>query len=346
MERDTLAEVGNISMGSAATAPANITGKRVSITSPEVEIVPVDEIIESYPIPCLVAEIRYLSGLMGTNLLILKERDAAVIAAMMLGESPEDREGAVGAMVLSAVGEAMNQMIGYTATSMSHMFSREVHISPPSLVRCDSVGDSESLNVMKEATDVMVQISFRLEVGQVIDSILIQLIPLAFAREITGFLLEGDRKEAADDQENTGEPSKPAEIETPDKSGEFPHEVAGQSPDNGIKGNLALSRGMAMENTEMTGRTPWHRFHNLEAVRDIPVEITAIFGTTKVTLGRLLAMGKGGILELKQFANEPCDIMVNGKAVARGEVVAVNGYLGVRIISFEPLSASPGEKTG
>ena len=67
----------------------------------------------------------------------------------------------------------------------------------------------------------------------------------------------------------------------------------------------------------------------LEAVFDVPVQISAVLGRTRMDIGQLLNMGPGAVLELDRKVGEAIDIYVNNRLVARGEVVLVEDKLGV-----------------
>src|SRR6056297_428379 len=84
-EIDVLGEIGNIAMGSAATALYSLLGKKVEITAPEVAILNFSEVTEDYNRPCVLVTVEYIEGLEGVNLLIIKEEDAAIIADLMMG---------------------------------------------------------------------------------------------------------------------------------------------------------------------------------------------------------------------------------------------------------------------
>jgi len=111
--------VGNISLGSSATALSVLLNREVQITTPRLEVLEMSEIQLDYPLPCLAVEVDYTVGLEGSNLLLIKESDAIIIAALMMNEPYEGKEGPMGEIEQSAVQEAMNQMMGSMATSMT-----------------------------------------------------------------------------------------------------------------------------------------------------------------------------------------------------------------------------------
>ncbi|MGB9860336.1 MAG: flagellar motor switch phosphatase FliY, partial [Moorellaceae bacterium] len=118
-EKDALGEIGNISMGSAATALSQILNRKVLITTPHTRVTTPEELFASFQMPYVIVEVNFTEGLSGANLLIIKTRDAAVIADLMMGGSGQVEREELDELQKSAVAEAMNQMIGTSATSMS-----------------------------------------------------------------------------------------------------------------------------------------------------------------------------------------------------------------------------------
>ncbi|MGB4182755.1 MAG: flagellar motor switch phosphatase FliY [Dethiobacteria bacterium] len=322
MEKETIAEVGNISLGAAASALSAILNRRVYITTPRLEMRAVNQVKESYPVPCLLVEVKYLSGLQGSNILLIKQEDALVIAGLMLGSSPEQQS--LGEMELSAIQEAMNQMMGYMATAMSEMFGQVVEISPPELTICDLA--DEELNFLDESSPV-VELAFTIQVEDFIDSKLIQVIPYDFAKKMTEFLLSGGEVPLEESLPKALSVEKAVEEPV-----EEPVEEAAALPQADAQEPSTASRYPAAFNEAEPGSEPEvNSWEKLELVRGIPLEVTVILGKTRVPLGELLALNRGGIIALNQAADNPVEIQINNKPVARGEIVLVDEQLGVRI---------------
>ena len=133
MEQDALGEVGNISFGSSATALSALLGQKVDITTPSLSMINRNKLEEEFPHPYVAIQVEYTIGLSGMNLLVIKQSDAAIIADLMLGGDGLNPKPELGEIQLSAVQEAMNQMMGSAATSMSTVFNKKVDISPPTI---------------------------------------------------------------------------------------------------------------------------------------------------------------------------------------------------------------------
>ena len=133
MEIDALGEISNIAMGTAATTLSTLLGKRVSITTPKVTQTTRQEVQAVHQVPYVVVIVNYSQGLEGANLLVVKTEDAAVIADLMMGRDGTEPVMELNEILLSAISEAMNQMMGSATTSLSTMFNKRIDISPPLL---------------------------------------------------------------------------------------------------------------------------------------------------------------------------------------------------------------------
>ena len=187
IEQDALGEVGNISFGSSATALSALLGQKVDITTPSLAMINRNRLEEEFPHPYVAVQVEYTTGLSGMNLLVIKQSDAAIIADLMLGGDGLSPSADLTEIQLSAVQEAMNQMMGSAATSMSTMFNQKVDISPPTIDLMNISQNEGRDNIPAE--DLLVKISFRLRIGELIDSNLMQLLPLNFSKKIVKSLM-------------------------------------------------------------------------------------------------------------------------------------------------------------
>lgn len=311
-EADTLAEIGNISMGSAATALSQLLDRQVKITVPRVAMITLRQIREQLPEPCVVVTVEYLQGLAGNNLLIIRQQDAAVIAALMMGEEA-DNPAALDEIRISAVSEAMSQMTGAACTALAEVFYRSIEISSPQTeYRALGEGSGEGKNL----DELLVQLSFRLQVDGLIDSEIVQLIPFVFAREMVSILLE-----AMGGQQT---PLLQSDFESFLKPPAEPILAA-------LESEPVLSEGLLRWRQDDLETCSQEGTVQLDLIRDIPVLVTALLGRRTVKLRELLAVTAGSVLELESTADVPVDILANGKLVARGEVVVYNSRFGIKI---------------
>jgi flagellar motor switch protein FliN/FliY len=313
MQLDALAESGNISMGSAATALSLLLGHKVEITTPRLSYTTVAEIKELYPIPCVLVRVRYSKGLSGSNVFILSERDAGVIANMMMGDPNKVLPDTLDELYLSAVSEAMNQMMGSSATALSQMFGRTIEITPPDVEYVNlSSADSEVQGLTNDTEVILV--SFDLAVGDYISSTMLQLLPFDFAEKMVAELLgslDGDNVDENEPVISFAEPEVEPVIPEPemlDVLTEVPQPVWEAEPSFKAEGTVPL-----------------------ELLRDIPVSVTGLLGRRIISLKELMNIAAGSVVELDCPADEPIEILANGKLVGRGEVVLNNDRFGIKI---------------
>src|SRR5690625_4606617 len=195
LEIDALGEIGNISLGSSATTLSTILNQKVEITTPSVTFVRKTGEKEEFPYEHVSLQVDYMEGFDGENIFLMKADDAAIISDIMLGGDGTNPEQPLTDIHLSAVQEAMNQMMGSSATSMSTVFDKRVDISPP-------IVNYEDIDKLEEITggysdDIFVKVSFRLKVGELIDSQIMQLIPIDFAKVLVNDLLNPPQEQVA-----------------------------------------------------------------------------------------------------------------------------------------------------
>ncbi len=180
-QADIIGEVANICTGNAATTLSMILGHATNITTPNVEVLDREDELQS-PDRILV-KVPYTKGLDGTNLMVLKVDDALVIANLMMGGSGDISSMEFDEITLSAIAEAMNQMCGTIATSMATLLNEPTDIGFP-LINSKYKKTFEIPEELCNGNDI-VKVTFRLTVGDLIDSTLMQLYPISIVKQIT-----------------------------------------------------------------------------------------------------------------------------------------------------------------
>ena len=331
-EKDAIGEISNISMGTAATTLSTLLNQKVLITTPNVSIANWEDISQSYDRPCVFIQISYIEGLDGNNILILREKDVKIITDLMMGGNGEDVDGTeLSELHLSAICEAMNQMMGSAATSISSVLEKKVDISPPtaSLIDMDGSIDEEGFGDFLKGE--FVKVSFRLEIGTLIDSELMQLYPIDFAKELYNKFMSSSEL----DQPAPAAPT-PAPAPAPTPAAPTPGPAPAMSaPPQGYAPpmqpaqpvNVAPAQFQAFDNTI----NPLMQQENIGLIMDVPLEVTVELGRTNKTIKEILDFSPGTIIELNKLAGEAIDLLVNGKYVAKGEVVVIEDNFGIRI---------------
>ena len=355
VEKDLLGEVGNISMGSASTALSQILNQAVNITTPVVTITTLDELSKTFQVPNLALEVKYTSGIIGGNLLVMKITDAAIIASLMMGGDGKVSATELTEIEESAVAEAMNQMIGSAATSMATMLAREVNISPP--VSMIWTGNSDIAINNIDTSEKIVRISFSLTVGDLIDSTIMQILPIETAKKIVSIMMGQEDSEM---NNNTSTPVSQGSSTQENYSTSQPqynnqnqnynqNQVSNQYSNLGYQNNYGsnnfdigqkpIEQGPPVEVQKAQFQPLYssgehEQPKNIDLILDVPLEISVVLGRTKKSIKEILALGTGSLVELDKLAEEPVEILVNGKKVAYGEVVVVDENFGVRITSI------------
>ena len=196
IERDAIGEIANISMGSSATTLYSLVNRKVNITTPVVTMATWDTVVEDYQRPCVFIKIKYTAGLDGANIMVLKDHDVKVIADLMMGGDGTNTDGELGELHLSAISEAMNQMMGSSATSLSSMLNCKIDISPPEAELVDMAGNIDVAKASDFLDKDFVRVTFRMTIGDLVDSTIMQLYPIQFARDLyKKFSGESEEKE-------------------------------------------------------------------------------------------------------------------------------------------------------
>ena len=366
LEKDALGEVGNISFGTSATALSTLLNQKVDITTPEVSLIIKSMLSDEFPHPNVAIQVYYTQGFTGSNLLVIKQSDAAIIADLMLGGDGINPADMLGEIQLSAVQEAMNQMMGSSATSMSTIFNKRVDISPPSVELLDLI-HGEGTETLPE-DDKLVKVSFRLKIGTLVDSYIMQLLPLDFAKSLVNELLNPTPapQEMTEMMQNeavqTAEPEQiqhqQVQIEDNQQQLGFNQDRVHQSSpitqtsdpiqsfysENKVNQPTEPQRfGSSFQQGTVTNVQPavFSNFEpiqlqqseakNLEMLLDIPLQVTVQLGKTKRTVKEILELSSGSIIELDKLAGEPVDIHINDRLIAKGEVVVIDENFGVRV---------------
>ena len=343
-QKDAIGEISNISMGTAATTLSTLLNQTVNITTPKVTYMNWQELADSYDKPCVFLQISYTSGLEGNNVLVLKEQDVKIITDLMMGGPGNVSDEPIGELHLSAIGEAMNQMMGSAATSMSSMLGKKIDISPP-VANLVDLNDSNKKDIPEFLEKRFVKVSFRMTIGTLIDSEIMQLYPFDFARHLYEIFMHDavsgittSTKEAQPEQQASEPAPQPQPVQQPTPQ---PQQMAGTVPPQGYamppQGYAMPSQNYENVNVQpasfqpFTGGNALPGHENIDLIMDVPLEVTVELGRTTKSIKEILEFAPGTIVELNKIAGEPIDVLVNGKYVAKGEVVVIEESFGVKI---------------
>lgn len=348
-EIDAIGEISNISMGTAATTLFSLVNRKVDISTPVVTFANWDDIVESYERPCVFIRIAYTVGLDGSNLLVLKEQDVKIITDLMMGGDGTNLEGELGELHLSAISEAMNQMMGSAATSLSSMLNKMIDISPPSADLVDLKDTINGEEIDEFLAGRFVKISFKMEIGDLINSEIMQLYPFSFAKEMCSSVATNMEADVSAAPADTAPAPQPAPMPQPAPAPQMGGQPMMQQPMMGQPMMQQPMMGMPMgDMSQMYAQQPVNvqpaqfqafagdfnpitQQENIGLIMDVPLDVTVELGRTSKSIHDILEFAPGTIIELNKIAGEPIDVLVNGKYVAKGEVVVLEESFGVRI---------------
>lgn len=373
MEKDAMGEISNISMGTAATTLSSLVNQKVDITTPTVALASWEDLVEGYEDKsCVLLQISYKEGLNGNNVFILEERDVKIIADLMMGgDGRGNMDGELTELHLSAISEAMNQMMGSASTSMSSMLNMKIDISPPVASSLDMQDIKEDENLADFLKGNFVKISFKMTIGDFVDSTIMQLFPVEFCKTLCnkfGVHNDGDVPQtspmeapAASQQPaaaaSAPQPQQPMQQPVQQQAMPMGQDMYGM-PMNGAQPMqgyaqpmMAPMQGMPMgypqqmpmqqvpninvQQAQFQAFSPdvmaMNQRENIDLIMDVPLEVTVELGRTRKSIQDILEFAPGTIIELNKIAGEPIDVLVNGKYVAKGEVVVIEESFGVRV---------------
>ena len=343
-EKDAIGEISNISMGTAATTLSQLINQKVNITTPTVSYATWDSLLAEFEEPCVCIQVLYTSGLEGNNILILKENDVKVITNLMMGGDGTNINEELTDLHLSAIGEAMNQMMGSASTSMSSMLNKKIDISPPtaSLVKLTEI--MNATDIADFLTGTFVKVAFKMEIGSIINSEIMQMYSIDFAKSIyEKFISMTDEQSSAPAPQPAPKTApQPAPQPQPQmqNQGMFADTFGAPSGMYAQPAQAVPFQAPPVQNVNiapvqfqpfMEMNNPLLKTENIDLLLDVPLEVTAELGRTSKSIKEILEFSPGTIIELNRLAGEPIDVLVNGKYVAKGEVVVIEETFGIKV---------------
>lgn len=369
METDVIGEVMNISMGAAATAMSSILDKKVSITTPRIQQTPIDEFEFSYLEPVVGVLIKYIEGVDGTNILLLREADLKKILGHLLSTDPEEIVE-LDEISMSAICEIMNQMMGSAASALASFLGHVVNISPPEIM--DTTENVKELFAIKG--DSLVSIKFNLSIDGLVDSEFISAMDPSLAKEIVqksygvNDLNAGSAAETftADSAAPEGAPTATGSTAVPAPEIPAAATASAQIPETPVAAAVTQTaaaytqaagqayQAAAEMRPVMAEQAPKQQVqatpytykplgldksvadlgiddNNLELIMSVPIQITVELGKTKKKIKDIAELTVGNIVELNRQAGDQVDVMANGRLIAKGDVVVVDDNYSVRI---------------
>lgn len=327
-QQDALGEIGNICMGTCATTLSTLLGKRVNITTPVVSVSNRSEIYDQYERPIMVAEVSFVEGFIGNNVLILKKDDALLIANLLMGAENLEADIESDELFHSVISEIMNQMVGSSSTAMADILEAPVNISPPFIKEFPT--EDVDLDIDDEPAIVT---SFHMEIEDMLVSNIVQIMSFDFGRRLVNSLMHIEEEPPAPQPEPQPErkaeaPVTPTPVQAPAPS---PVQVRTEVQEEKKVDIKAVKYQSFSESSVAETPISMGESSNMDLIVDVPLQVTVVLGKSKKSIKDILSMSMGSVIVLDRLAGEKVDVLVNGKLFAHGEVVVIDDNYGVRI---------------
>lgn len=303
-EQDFFQAFSSIAMESGSVAVSQALGKTVTVGHPQLSISELAQIKQELSGSYIMIRTGYNTDREYESLLLIKDYDVAVIFDILMGKDGRNPDLEIGDLQISAIGEVMNQLVGAAATALSKEFERKVAMIPPD---SHPLLPESSFSAAYQNGNLM-QIHYQLVIEGVLDSEIYELRTLESAKQLYRTLT--GQSEAPPAAASTSSPAAMASAPAP------------QAPSPPVR---------PVEFAPLSFSSVSQGNPNLDRVMDIPLRVTVELGSSKLKVKNVLELSKGSIVELDKLAGEPVDLLVNGRLMAKGEVVVINENFGVRI---------------
>ncbi|PNR92494.1 flagellar motor switch phosphatase FliY [Petrotoga sp. 9PWA.NaAc.5.4] len=330
---DLMGEIANITMGSAATTLSTILKRKIDIEYPDVNIIKFKNIKTNFQGEYVVVTVEYKRGLYGMNTLVLPSNLTNIIANVMLGKDPFETIEEINEISLSAVSEAMNQMMGTASTALSEFIKTNIDISPPVTQTLDfSNPTTEFPPIETDKEAYVISIKFKVKITGIAETFFWQFVPVKFAKKIKDFVdkvyqtSKNEEKEVSPEISNESYQAKRKQTSNSSNSK--------ISKEDTVKVNPVEFEEFGRQEETISQKID---FSKLELLMDVPLEIKVELGSVKMTLREILELHEGSLIQLNKLAGEPLDIYANERLIARGEVVVIDENFGIRVTEIVSL---------
>jgi len=291
------------SVMSAVVPPLSgyLGGKNLTISNPVVEIKAPDAIKSDFSAKFIQVSMDYTGVLTGRNLIVFNFSDAGSMSSLMMGDETGAAPADLSEAHQSTIQEFTNQLLSSMATQYGNKLGGAVNTTPASLSQVNSPND-----LQLPAGDSLIKITYDFVIEGIVNAKLYHIMDTGLGTGIARS--SGPAPQPA---------AQPQQFQEAPQVGispvKFPALDEGIAP--GVAGNISL-------------------------ILDVPMTLTVELGRTTQMVQEILGMGEGSIIELDKLAGEPVDLLVNGKLIAKGEVVVIDENFGVRVTDI----VSPAER--
>jgi flagellar motor switch protein FliN/FliY len=363
-ERKSFSDLSNYALGAAASTMTMLLNKTVALAVEEVGEVGLDVLGAEHPAPAVLVALELQTGADHAHVFVMPTADAAIVCDLMMGGDGTAPAADLDDAQLSAIGEAFNQGLGNAANTLSTLMLRRVTITPPR-VAVEPVSSHAGLQALA-AGGTLTLVRHRFTIEGLVDSVLLELVPHQSAREMVEILvLAADNPEAAQaagqaaasqvaaapdlapsavsawaDAAETTVPRSavadmaPSAVASAMGGGLPPLGGLGLEPAAAMAGAFPQQDPVSVKSAQfapLTRQAGGEGLSGLDLILDVTLKVTVELGRTRMQIREVLDLGKGSVVELDKLAGEPVDMLVNGKLIAKGEVVVIDENFGIRL---------------
>jgi len=314
--KNAIGEICNFITAAIASVIGNQIGKNIERTPPQVSFTLWQQFQAEYPSSLLLAEATLTTGLKGKILLFAAEEKAAKLADLLQGKD-NGQAAALKEEELGVLKGVLDKALSESLTNISATFGQEASGSITQVKVITIKDEIKSLSA-RSSEDSLLRVSSSLIASDALLEIQLEyILPVDFAEEALS-AIASDSGSAA----SSGETETKAEV----ASGFQATGVA--APDEVSQATEAVQPAQfaSLAPEGVAGAT-----NNIELLLDIALDASIELGRTQMSVKEILDLGGGSVIELEKAAGETVDFLVNGKIIARGEVVVIEGKFGIRI---------------
>ncbi len=322
-------------MLAAQTTLSTILGQNTKIAIDNIEVTTWEQLGKDYDSSQAVTAFSFKGKVKGTNLLLMAADNAKRIISSMTGEGTTDDKAPLSEFDLGVLGEIMNQAAGSFVTATSALINDNISITPPDV----SEYVLSTSNDVYDRSDSIVKIVCTLDIESISTDYILHIMPLSMASEIAELKQAVDNREIYDSKEREvvmGKAKKSSMDGKKANNDTAQYKFSESSIEKGAhSGNMHVVDNVNVQPAQFQlfddSISQAIEKKNLNLIMDVPLQITVELGRTHKLIRNILEYGPGSVIELDKLAGDPVDILVNGKSIAKGEVVVIDESFGVRV---------------
>jgi len=317
---DNLVQQLNVSMQNASNSASSLVNKNLVITNAMISEIAGEQLVSELSPGSILVDMDMGSS---RTALVFDESVATRIAMSMMGEDNEPPE--MDDAHLSTIGELANTLLSSLSKNLGQVVGSDLTPSSPTTVVYRSEQD-----IPQFRTDQLAKISYDLNIDSIGTSKMVHYIEipevLNWAEKLNNATFNQTAQNGADTAGSNNQPQAQQQ-----QFGGFQMSAGGFSQGMDSGGGPVNINPVNFPSMSAGGMGQGQIPSNIDLLLDVQMVLTVELGRTKKYVKDILSLGEGSIIELDKLAGEPVDLLVNGKLIAKGEVVVIDENFGVRV---------------